>query len=1781
MRIQMQVQWMNRIDCPADDDEDVEATKPSQKLIRLPRDRYRWLKRISLIPCIDFSSPDVTSGAVSPSHTTRQDCKACNIPKEDAEQERVSGATSIFFSHPDKINSQDAKARATISRQWESCITADITGPCIISDVMGPLTSMTVIPQRPVTALRRSCVPPVDVRKDMTAHFPVKTKRGRCDKATPVPSAGRAVKRQIMTFKIILVAKSPMNPSSASGCEGGMDAAEPPPFVRMWRYRQPGFALHLLHELQKQQRNGLQCDTLLQTEGVAVPAHSCVLSALSPIFSRAFTNSSSLPAGHSRLVNLQAVHPRALLKLVGFLYSGEMEGEGPGEQEEVIAIAHRLGFSHLIDGLKKLMNGQQDKAVRCREIGLQTEDTEREKKYADVQMLLRRESVTHTETQTDGPYAYFADACPVLESEPSLTRPDGLVSVSSEYATSSSAIGLHSKKDITSSSNVSKALNPVHSQCCQQIQVKNKRRKFPQNIGQVRKIYERQKLNVDEAQSDLLNSSVLERVKEVGGKDFRKLVEKLGFRSGSAFKQQEDTQISLKIKLKRRRKGSPWEIVSVQEESGADSSSASGRGHASPGQTQRHSEDGFTLAKPPRNCPEVLLSPSPIVPHQDLATVTLTPPSDLTMSPPATPAKNASEQSGLHNHETVPRSSHIQIPPASPVMFQAEESDEHIARILEDMVMMGLNILPSVPMDRNSSLHHQNEKHESPEPHLDPETGRCDTVDTASAPCFCLRGNNLGPGDPVVSKMPALTGSSAEGKAGPESPGCESQSKLETTELKNVATTARDPSLLGITSVCAKSQKDVDPSFLLPCTASEKGLLSSLPFGTGGIEMPHQNVAELKHVLDNLFWTADNFVQSVKQTKSETSEGRHWNLQTSGAATSSTVQDAPDGVSTSLQTASDTASSAAGKRCPEAVIWRDPKVLPDHLPRITHKVTGSANGIDLNELRLPRCLSPLVSEEGETDGFTQECLSQVTMSSSLSASSVTLKPALKYRISSRQPQSLPGKTGWQNQTNTHCHVTQKASSSSHSSELGSCSSRSVQDHMEETSEGILGQVMTQSLENQMFGESKDNEPDRQIGESEVKRISTKRHRVEAVISRANKKKCKMFDSDSEGIATQTVVIMTPSSGNGEAVEDISTTQLGNYPCSRKIYWLRDGSSVNHVSKDQKSMIKLTELQTNDSIKSKDQDKCTNDKDKTEPALSVAKRGRGRGRPPKKRNHVADFVQNLSKEKTLNSLSVDTRASTCAGKDEVLSEWSKTNSGCVQNEGHDLVKDKEQVVCLVAKRGRGRPTKGKKQALGRTQMVSNSNDFHEECASLTASTYAEHQDLQKAESKMTRGCEENKAQGPEMQNASIEFEEVIADMNLNKEEAKQPNVNARQAKKTSIVDQVFHQTSFSFGTSVAGHFAPIGQQRSASLLNTENSQKTKRKMITGPPLTEIIKKFRKLTERDHVRGRKLVIVNNEQEERESDGKGKMDSKNTNNDHLKMPSTNGNGLTENSETEMGTNQADKVSDIGITSKSHSYTVPLASNFGSNCDMVCDPQSTSTKVSESIELTLDRTEDFHYKETANTHIVHPEANQVWNNEKVKGNTEMVAVHMVEIPSKKDKPRGAEINYVEVEIMEESAPVAAGHREQAGTSAEKTDVEESLTNGESGTYEEEPGEPQFLRSDVEIMSSDEALTNTDSQAVTAKEALSVQLEEKPEQTDLSSTFSSKDLTAVISVGVNIENEAQDCDEDEEIVVDDLLSYPGILPHPSSARETITVLTEEEDELEEEEVDVTGEDTD
>lgn len=125
---------------------------------------------------------------------------------------------------------------------------------------------------------------------------------------------------------------------------------------------------------------------------------------------------------------------------------------------------------------------------------------------------------------------------------------------------------------------------------------------------------------------------------------------------------------------------------------------------------------------------EVQLSPC----CQNLETVTLTPPSELTMPPPATPTRPPSEHFCHHTTDPVPHSAPLQMKPPS-CLSQPEESDEHIAKLLET-VTVGLNILPSVTVEGNSSMHAQ----------LDQKSEKCAAVANSPASYLCLLGHNLG-----------------------------------------------------------------------------------------------------------------------------------------------------------------------------------------------------------------------------------------------------------------------------------------------------------------------------------------------------------------------------------------------------------------------------------------------------------------------------------------------------------------------------------------------------------------------------------------------------------------------------------------------------------------------------------------------------------------------------------------------------------------------------------------------------------------------------------------------------------------------------------------------------------------------------------------------------------------------------------------------------------------------------------------------------------------------------
>ncbi|XP_019939865.2 uncharacterized protein [Paralichthys olivaceus] len=142
----------------------------------------------------------------------------------------------------------------------------------------------------------------------------------------------------------------------------------------MWCYQKPGFEALLLAELQRQQQRSQFCDTLLKADGVLVPAHSCVLSAISPNVCSALSSTPPPPAGQSRLLEFQTLGTCTLLHMVRLLYSGEMAGEGEKEKQEAISAAANLGIHGLVEVPRrdgKTRDGEG--GGRHVEVGVQTE----------------------------------------------------------------------------------------------------------------------------------------------------------------------------------------------------------------------------------------------------------------------------------------------------------------------------------------------------------------------------------------------------------------------------------------------------------------------------------------------------------------------------------------------------------------------------------------------------------------------------------------------------------------------------------------------------------------------------------------------------------------------------------------------------------------------------------------------------------------------------------------------------------------------------------------------------------------------------------------------------------------------------------------------------------------------------------------------------------------------------------------------------------------------------------------------------------------------------------------------------------------------------------------------------------------------------------------------------------------------------------------------------------------------------------------------------------------
>ncbi|KAK9518098.1 hypothetical protein VZT92_023419 [Zoarces viviparus] len=146
----------------------------------------------------------------------------------------------------------------------------------------------------------------------------------------------------------------------------------------MWCYQKPGFEALLLAELQRQQQCGQFCDTLLKTDGVSVPAHSCILSAISPHISSALSSSPPPPAGQNHLLEFRALGACTLLHMVRLLYSGEMAGEGEEEKREAISAAAKLGIHGLVEVTKRDGEDRNEEVSWRTEVGVQTKPEENE-----------------------------------------------------------------------------------------------------------------------------------------------------------------------------------------------------------------------------------------------------------------------------------------------------------------------------------------------------------------------------------------------------------------------------------------------------------------------------------------------------------------------------------------------------------------------------------------------------------------------------------------------------------------------------------------------------------------------------------------------------------------------------------------------------------------------------------------------------------------------------------------------------------------------------------------------------------------------------------------------------------------------------------------------------------------------------------------------------------------------------------------------------------------------------------------------------------------------------------------------------------------------------------------------------------------------------------------------------------------------------------------------------------------------------------------------------------
>ncbi|XP_043971064.1 uncharacterized protein LOC122830073 [Gambusia affinis] len=484
----------------------------------------------------------------------------------------------------------------------------------------------------------------------------------------------------------------------------------------MQRFWWPGYEMQLLEQLQTQQNLAQFCDTLLQTEGIAIPTHSCVLAALSPYLSQRLSDSPSPPLGQKRLLHLQEVTAHTLLKLVGLLYSGRLEVKSSKEQNDVLAAAHKFGISDLVlgcrDGERKgaelLERGQRCHTGEGTEPrkGMEMQDAQVESEISgkmENDCLVQRKSFLSVGTQTvnstlisvasPGPLSdqmppptveTAFSASPLPQNLPKFllspyltvhSEPESTAGQSSDYLTHSSSFSASSRYRGT--------VLPVANDDA------GSPASHEKNIS--RQLVERESSGQEDGNATLDGGSCAQprgvcretirgEEKEKSNSNFRRSGKNLD-RMKEVEQMMDSAQISVKVKLRRRTKGEEWEIVEDVDETAF---------------FPTNPNPSCSNQKPPQSAPKVVHTPAHSVhPVQKPETLKVQP--AYASSPQPLKQANTSSDSEARSSGwlSLSRSSELESEGRTPLQGPTEESDEKIDKLLENIIM-SMSMLPDL-----------------------------------------------------------------------------------------------------------------------------------------------------------------------------------------------------------------------------------------------------------------------------------------------------------------------------------------------------------------------------------------------------------------------------------------------------------------------------------------------------------------------------------------------------------------------------------------------------------------------------------------------------------------------------------------------------------------------------------------------------------------------------------------------------------------------------------------------------------------------------------------------------------------------------------------------------------------------------------------------------------------------------------------------------------------------------------------------------------------------------